>query len=101
MAAANLVAEIEARWRRLFERLAAGGDAPPGQRLRIEGLMEAAVLCGLASEESLQDAMDAVHRAVFGVTIAACSGEEWRTLFPFPEIPVFARRAPVYPGSGD
>ena len=65
-----LVGEIEARWNAMFVALAEGGDVPPGQRLRTEGMMEAAVLLELASAADLTQAMDRSYRAAFGRGIA-------------------------------
>lgn len=93
-----LVREIELRWRALFARLANGDDAPPGLRLRLEGLMEAAQLTGSASAESMQESMDSIHQEVFGESIAEHCGEGWESHHPFPQIPVFTRRAPVSKG---
>ena len=43
----RVVEELERRWRSMFEALAKGDDVPPGERLRAEGMMEAAVLVGM------------------------------------------------------
>lgn len=93
--------ELNQRWLLMFEALARGEDLPPGVRLRTEGLMEALVLSGVASEAELQATMDARHVEVFGDSIAAIFGDDWRVLFPFPQIPAVARRAPVYPSTKD
>jgi len=92
--------EIDRRSRQLFARLASGDDAPPAQRLRLEGLREAAVVVGAQAEE-LQAALDRCHEEAFGCPIADCSGERWREYYPFPEIPVYMRRAPVKPSTPD
>ena len=89
--------ELEDRWRRMFRTLAEGGEVPPSQRLRAEGMMETLVLLQLATESELQDAMAAAHDEHLGATLP----EDWRELFPFPQIPGFGRRAPVYPSTGD
>jgi hypothetical protein len=68
-------AELERRWHGIFSTLHSGGEVPPAQRLRTEGLMEAIVLLGIASPENVQDA--------------------------FPQIPGFGQRAPVYPSTRD
>ncbi|MFT7289396.1 MAG: hypothetical protein ACI87W_003526 [Halieaceae bacterium] len=93
--------EIQNRWRALFERLAAGDDAPPAQRLRLEGLMEAAVLTGAADVAELRAAMARVHLEVFAETFAARLGEDWEQAHPFPQIPAFAQCAPVSPAGAD
>lgn len=95
----TLLLEIQRRWTDIFTALAAGGDLPPGQRLRAEGMMEAAVLVGVASAETLSLAMDDCYREAFGRSLAADFGADWPVFFPFPQIPAMARRAPVYPSA--
>lgn len=91
------LADLDRRWRRIFEALRAGGEVSPSLRLRTEGVMEAVVALGLASEAELQEALESCYRE--------CSGEalprDWRELFPFPQIPGFGQRAPVYPSTCD
>ncbi|MCB1855176.1 MAG: hypothetical protein KDI05_09880 [Halieaceae bacterium] len=94
-----LLPEINRRWADMFAALAAGADVPPGQRLRTEGLMEAAVLVGEATAEQLSLAMDACYRQAFGRALGADFGDAWQAFFPFPQIPAMARRAPVYPSA--
>lgn len=96
-----LLNELASRWRSMFERLASGEDFPPGQRLRLEGMMESAVLCGLSTEAELVAAMDAAYRDAFASSLADDLGADWQTFHPFPEIPAFQRRAPVYPSTRD
>jgi hypothetical protein len=96
-----LIAAIERRWCEMFSDLAAGLDVPPGIRLRTEGMMEAAALQGLLSAEQLQQRMDARHLECLGCTLAQQFGEQWRALFPFPQIPAMQHRAPVVPSTGD
>ena len=95
----ELLSEIQCRWTDMFTALAAGEDVPPGKRLRCEGLMEAAVLVGAASAHDLSEAMDDCYREAFGRSLAADFGADWQALFPFPQIPAMARRAPVYPSA--
>ena len=95
----DLYREIERRWRQLFERLAAGEDVAPGPRLRTEGLMEAAVISGEYREDELLQRMEAVFREINGRPISDDAGDAWRALYPFPQIPVIGRRAPVYPST--
>ena len=95
----NLLPEIQRRWTDMFTALAAGDDVPPGQRLRCEGMMEAAVLVGAASEDALSLAMDDCYREAFGRSLAADFGADWQAFFAFPQIPAMARRAPVFPSA--
>ena len=97
----KLLRELRRRWRDMFEALAAGGDLPPGRRLRVEGMMEAALLVGAASEEELIRAMDACYREAFGRSLDQDFGAGWQCFHPFPEIPAAARRAPVFPTTAD
>ena len=93
--------ELRQRWRAMFSALARGEDLPPGRRLRAEGMMEAAVLAGLATEEELKAAMDACYREACGCGLAEAFGDDWASFYPFPQIPAVARRAPVYPSTAD
>jgi hypothetical protein len=97
----SLMDEVTGRWDAMFRQLAAGDDAPPSQRLRLEGLMEALVITGEYSPQAVQAAMDHSYRTVFGQDLAAALGGDWQTLHPFPQIPAFMRRAPVYPSTSD
>ncbi len=97
----RLKEELDRRWRRMFGALADGSDVPPSQRLRTEGLMEAAVLLDLAGEEDLLAAMDACYEEAFGRAMADDFGPDWVQFYPFPQIPAVMRRAPVYPSTPD
>lgn len=96
-----LIVELERRWQRLFRQLEQGLDVPPAQRLRTEGLMEAAALLDPGSEERLQEAMDTAYRQVFGRNLESDFGSDWREFYPFPQIPAVGVRAPVYPSTPD
>ncbi len=97
----HLLDELERRWRSMFADLAHGDDLPPGERLRTEGMMEAAVLVGAATPSELVSRMDACFTAAAGGTLAETLGEDWLEVFPFPQVPAMARRAPVYPSTSD
>ena len=97
----TLLEELERRWRSMFADLARGDDLPPGERLRAEGRMEAAVLVGAASADALLDRMEACFSAASGQTLSESLGEDWREVFPFPQVPAMASRAPVYPSTRD
>lgn len=100
LVADSLLAEIERRTERLLRRLAAGDDAPPAALLRLEGLLEAAVLVGVDSA-GLDRRLDELHQSVCGESLAAHLGEDWRDAHPFPELPFFMARAPVSPSTRD
>lgn len=89
--------ELDRRWRTIFETLEAGGEVSPSLRLRTEGVMEAVVALGLTSEAALQEAMASCYSECFGEALPG----DWRELFPFPQVPGFGRRAPVYPSTRD
>jgi hypothetical protein len=91
----DALAELEERWRRMFSTLHAGGEVPPTLRLRTEGLMEALVLLELASIDELQAALARCYAESYG----SPPRDDWRELFPFPQIPGFGQRAPVYPST--
>ena len=94
-----VLAELEQRWQSMFAALAGGDDVPPTHRLRAEGMMEAAVLLGIATPAVLVASMDRCYRAAFGRGIDEEFGADWQEFFPFPQIPAMARRAPVYPST--
>ncbi|RLA48365.1 MAG: hypothetical protein DRR04_06165 [Gammaproteobacteria bacterium] len=97
----TLTAELSKRWSEMFAALAGGGDVPPALRLRTEGMMEAAALLGIATENELLLAMDERYQCAFGRDIAEDFGEDWRDFYPFPQIPAMGMRAPVYPSTND
>jgi len=97
----KLIDTIDQRLQALLAQLSAGLDAPPGQRLRLEGLMEAAVLAEIASEADLRALLEARYREAFGRTLEDDLGEGWQSFFPFPQVPAMARRAPVFPSTRD
>ncbi len=96
-----LQTELEQRWQSMFAALAGGDDVPPSQRLRAEGMMEAAVLLGLATPEALVASMDRCYKAAYGRGISEEFGADWQEFFPFPQIPAMMQRAPVYPSTRD
>ena len=97
----ELQVELEQRWRTMFVALAAGDDVPPTQRLRAEGMMEAAALLQIATPDELTQSMQRCYRAAFGRGIDEDFGADWQAFFPFPQIPAMGLRAPVYPSTRD
>ena len=96
-----LVQELKSRWQAMFAALASGDDVSPGERLRGEGMMEAAVIAGEASEIELDAVMSDVYLAAFGRAIDEDFRTDWRNFYPFPQIPAMAKRAPVFPSTSD
>ena len=95
----DLQEELKLRWTNMFTSLADGGDVPPTQRLRTEGMMEAVAMLEFASSERLVQAMDECYQVAFGQDIAADFGDNWQDFYPFPQIPAMGKRAPVYPST--
>ena len=89
--------ELQRRWQTIFSTLVSGGEVAPGLRLRAEGMMETLVLLDLCSIEQLQQEMEACYEANYSQSLPP----DWTELFPFPQIPGFGQRAPVYPSTGD
>lgn len=96
-----LESEIRQRLKEQFHLLARGDDAPPGPRYRLEGLMEAAVISGEVKKEALRALVAQMHQDIFGEAIEVRLGEDWEQWHPFPQIPAFAARAPVFPSTSD
>jgi hypothetical protein len=88
---------LEQCWRDIFSRLAQGGEVAPSQRLRAEGMMQLLTVMEVATEQQLHTALAACYLECFGEPLAA----SWTELFPFPQIPGFGLRAPVYPSTAE
>ena len=61
--------EVEKRLSGLFNASKEGYKAPPMERHRLEGFMNAGVFMGLVSNTELNDLMNETHMSVFGKTI--------------------------------
>ena len=96
-----ILEELSSRWRSMFSALQRGDDLPPGHRLRAEGMMEAAVLLGIASAPELQASMGEHYAEATGSSFEQEFGPDWAQFFVFPQIPAMARRAPVFPSTRD
>lgn len=96
-----LLAAIDDRFAGLLARIVRGEDVPPGQSLRLEGLLEAAVLSGLATPEALDRRLATAYEGTMGASIEEKLGDNWRELMPFPGLPLFMNRAPVSPSTPD
>jgi len=91
--------ELKNRFDRMFAALAGGDDAAPSLRLRAEGLMEAVILSGLADEDAVDAMLGRSYRLAFKREVEEDFGADWRSFYPFPQIPAVGRRAPVYPST--
>ena len=78
-------------------RLQAGLDCPPADQLRLEGLMQAAVLLSIASEADLQKLFEERYQDLTDRCIKTQFGDAWTDFFRFPSLPLFAKPAPVQP----
>jgi hypothetical protein len=92
---------LQGRWQAMFETLRDGGEVAPSLRLRIEGMMETLVILQLVQVDAVQASLASCYEQVFGESLSARWGEDWALLFPFPQLPVFGQRAPVYPSTPD
>jgi hypothetical protein len=97
----RLVEGIRSRLEEMFAALAGGADVAPSMRLRTEGLMEAAVLAGVADENQIDTLLADCYHAAFDRRVEEDFGAHWRAFYPFPQVPAVGRRAPVYPSTSD
>lgn len=97
----RIITELQTRWRGMYAALERGEDVAPARGLRAEGMMEAAVLAGAASPQELDRLLEDCCRECTGRSLAATLGDDWRQFHPFPELPLWMRRAPVYPSTAD
>jgi hypothetical protein len=83
----------------VFAAYARGGDVSPGERLRLEGYMQAGIELGMASREELILLLKQVHLDHLGQELAdPFPPMEEASVIP---IPVRMQRAPVYPSTSD
>ena len=66
-----LLEELQRRFADMFTALAAGDDLPPAARLRVEGMMESAVIAGIADEAEVSELMQPRILAGTGLNISA------------------------------
>ncbi len=95
-----LLNEIDWRLRQFFAGQRDGRNSSPASRYQIEGLLEAAVLTGSASEPELWLRLSTVYTEIFGAAPEQQFGSPWEN-GEFPAIPVCGVRAPVYPTTRD
>ena len=96
-------AQLDSRLETLIQSVHDGRDAPPMERYRVEGLMQAAIVLGLADAAALYQRMDELHERVVGQRIADyyADGMDYQ---PAPDatsvtIPLWMARAPVKPST--
>ena len=97
----TILQELHNRWQAIFSQLHEGSDVPPAQRLRTEGVMESAHSLGLLSIDEIQAEMAQVYLTVCGRSFEQALGEDWQQLYPFPQVPGYGVRAPVYLSTSD
>lgn len=87
---------IEERLTDIFRRYREGGEVPTGERLRLEGFMEAGIFLGIAGRDELLERMDIIYRDILGESLPrSCYDIE----SPPVTIPARWPRAPVYPST--
>ena len=101
MSAKKLKDELRGRWKHIFEAVVRGDDISLATRLRAEGLMEAAAILKIWEKDDQLRELKLTYCRVFGRGFEESFGFEWELLHPFPEIPVYVERAPVYPSTKD
>ncbi|MFQ3322935.1 MAG: hypothetical protein ACI90U_000751 [Pseudomonadales bacterium] len=96
----SFLTEIGARLQRIFERYADGEDVAIGERLRLEGFIQAGLVFGIVAFDQVLVVLDAVHQRIFD--------EPFGEVFPpynevdcIIPIPSKMQRAPVYPSTKD
>ena len=97
----EILRELASRWRSMYSELEQGRDVPPALGLRAEGIMEAAVICGVASAVQLDELLETCYLECTGRALPDDLGEGWREFYPFPQLPLRMQRAPVYPSTAD
>jgi hypothetical protein len=97
---AVFLAEIDKRLELIFKRYADGEDVATGQRLRLEGFIQAGLVLDIVAVEQVLAALDTVHQRIFN--------EPFGAVFPpyneadcIIAIPSKMQRAPVFPSTKD
>lgn len=97
----ELLGEISQRLDKLLARAHEGHDVPPAHKHRLEGMMEAALICGVATENELRALFILRHDAYAPASLASVLGKNWGKAYPFPNLPIYMKRAPVEPSAAD
>lgn len=93
--------QLSSCWSEIFSRLRQGLDVSPSMRLRTEGMMQMHVFLDLDNEDDVSALMCRAYETAGYASLEQEWGADWQTLFPFPQIPGFAGRAPVEPSTSD
>ena len=86
---------------KLLARAQEGHDIPPALKYRLEGMMDAARICGLASEGELRALYAQRYETRMSLSLASALGGDWEKEYPFPTLPLYTKRAPVVPTTAD
>jgi hypothetical protein len=96
----KFLAEVGERLERIFEFYADGEDVAVGERLRLEGFIQAGLVFGVVALDQVLVVLDTVHQRIFD--------EPFGEVFPLYDdadciiaIPSKMQRAPVFPSTKD
>ncbi|MFT4996790.1 MAG: hypothetical protein ACJA0M_000246 [Chitinophagales bacterium] len=96
----RFLAEVGERLERIFEFYADGEDVAVGERLRLEGFIQAGLVFGVVALDQVLVVLDTVHQRIFD--------EPFGEVFPLYDgadcivaIPSKMQRAPVFPSTKD
>lgn len=95
-----LLAEIDRRLQQFFREQRDGSNSSPAARFELEGMLQAAVLIGSATERQLWQRLSNSFEAINGSALAPQFQNSWAD-GEFPALPVQGQRAPVYPTTKD
>ena len=96
----DFLKQVDRRARSAFGSLADGHDLPPGERLRLEGFIQAGLVMGWVGLDQVLEILSLAYRDCFGTDMPE----------PFPPydpatcilpLPGFMARAPVVPTTSD
>jgi hypothetical protein len=96
----SFLTEIGARLQRIFERYADGDDVAIGERLRLEGFIQAGLVFDIVAVDQVLVVLDAVHQRIFDEPFGAVF-PPYSELDCVIAIPSKMQRAPVYPSTKD
>ena len=97
---AVFLAEIGERVARIFERYADGDDVALGERLRLEGFIQAGLVLNIVAVDQVLEVLDLAHQRIFDKPFGAVF-PPYSELDCVIAIPSKMQRAPVYPSTKD